>query len=161
MESWCDLKELKESFPIEIAEYVTAIGVQDELAFTWWWFPFTLQKRDRVIESVKSQTKKKTHKFGIRVPANVQEAYDVDLLDKNQYWRDVIAKEMKNVMIAFDVLIEGQNLEPGCEFIRIFDVKTDFTRKARFVVNGSRTRDPDQSTYAGVVSRETVRIALT
>ena len=27
MESWCDLKELKKSFPIEVAEYVTAIGI--------------------------------------------------------------------------------------------------------------------------------------
>ena len=43
----------------------------------------------------------------------------------------------------------------------IFDVKMDFSRKARFVTDGSRTRDPDPSTYAGVVSRETVRIAVT
>jgi len=43
----------------------------------------------------------------------------------------------------------------------IFDVKMDFTRKARFVANGSRTRDLAESTYAGVVSRETVCIALT
>ena len=71
---------------------------------------------------------------------------------------------MKNVMIAFDVLDEGKNLEPGREFIKcymIFDVKMDFTRKARFVANGSRTRDLAESTYAGVVSRETVCIALT
>ena len=37
----------------------------------------------------------------------------------------------------------------------------DFTRKARWVKDGHRTPDPDQSTYAGVVSRESVRIVLT
>ena len=56
MESWCDLKELKESFPIEIAEYVTATGIQDEPAFAWW-ILFTLQKKDRGIAAVKARTK--------------------------------------------------------------------------------------------------------
>ena len=43
----------------------------------------------------------------------------------------------------------------------VFDVKMDFTRKARWVKDGHKTPDPEQSTYAGVVSRESVRIALT
>ena len=37
----------------------------------------------------------------------------------------------------------------------------DFTWKARYVLDGHRTPDPDGSTYAGVVSRESIRIALT
>ena len=37
----------------------------------------------------------------------------------------------------------------------------DFTRKARFVLDGHKTPDPIGSTYAGVVSRESVRIAFT
>ena len=40
-------------------------------------------------------------------------------------------------------------------------MKTDFTRKARFVLDGHKTEKPDISTYAGVVSRESIRIALT
>ena len=43
----------------------------------------------------------------------------------------------------------------------IFDVKMDFTRKARWVLDGHKTPSVAGSTYAGVVSRETVRIALT
>ena len=43
----------------------------------------------------------------------------------------------------------------------IFDVKMDFTRKARWVLDGHRCADPYGSTYAGVVSRDSVRIALT
>ena len=41
-----------------------------------------------------------------------------------------------------------------------FDVKMDFTRKDRFFANGSTTPIKSASTYAGVVSRETVRIAF-
>ena len=37
----------------------------------------------------------------------------------------------------------------------------DFTRKARWVLDGHQCTDPDGSTYAGVVSRDSVRIALT
>ena len=37
----------------------------------------------------------------------------------------------------------------------------DFTRKAQWVKDGHRTPDPARSTFAGVVSRESVRIALT
>ena len=39
-------------------------------------------------------------------------------------------------------------------------IKMDFSRKARFVANGSKTPNPATSTYAGVVSRESVRIAF-
>eukprot|EP00957_Ditylum_brightwellii_P089790 6838946-Ditylum_brightwellii.AAC.1 len=37
----------------------------------------------------------------------------------------------------------------------------DFTRKARWVLDGHRTVNPIGSTYAGVVSCESVRIAFT
>jgi hypothetical protein len=44
----------------------------------------------------------------------------------------------------------------------IFDVKMeDFRRKARLVAGGHRTEAPATITYASVVSRETVRLALT
>ena len=37
----------------------------------------------------------------------------------------------------------------------------DFTRKARWVLDGHKSRDPIGSTYAGVISKESVRIAFT
>ena len=71
---------------------------------------------------------------------------------------------MKNVRVAFEVLPEGAAPPPTYKPLQcymVFDVKMDFTRKARFVANGSKTSDPEGSKYAGVVSRESVRIALT
>ena len=38
----------------------------------------------------------------------------------------------------------------------VFDVKMDFTRKARFVANGSKTDTPSSITYSSVVSRDSV-----
>ncbi len=44
----------------------------------------------------------------------------------------------------------------------VFDIKMDgkFTRKARYVANGNETEPPTAQTYASVVSRDSVRIAL-
>ena len=43
----------------------------------------------------------------------------------------------------------------------MFDAKIEFTRKARWFNDGHRTPDPETSSYAGVVSRESIRILLT
>ena len=37
----------------------------------------------------------------------------------------------------------------------------DFTKKARWVLDGHRTSDPEGSIYAGVVSRDSVKIGFT
>ena len=57
-------------------------------------------------------------------------------------------------------------LLPGYQeitFHMVFDIKMDgkFTRKARYVANGAKTKDvPAHDTYASVVSRESVRLAF-
>jgi hypothetical protein len=74
-------------------------------------------------------------------------------------------KEMKNVCIVFQMLNEVDAIPPTYQEIRchmIFDVKMeDFWRKARFVAGGHIIDIPHAMTYASVVSRESVRIALT
>lgn len=42
----------------------------------------------------------------------------------------------------------------------IFDVKMDFTCKARFVARGHMTNPPTSLTYSSVISRESVRISF-
>jgi hypothetical protein len=42
----------------------------------------------------------------------------------------------------------------------IFDVKMDFTWKAHWVKNGQRMPDAITPSYAGVVSQDSIRIAL-
>ena len=85
-------------------------------------------------------------------------------MNRNTGWKDAIDKEMKNVAVAFEILDDKTRIPIGWTKSSghlVFDVKMDFTRKARWVKDGHRTPDPDQPTYAGVVSRESVRIALT
>ena len=162
-QQWISLKDLKESNPVEIAEYAKKHELISEPAFAWW-VPYTLKKRDRIIASVCARVKKKTHKYGIRVPRTVAEAYALDKENGNTFWRDAIRKEMKNTEVAFKFLDDGEKPPPGYECAPlhlIFDVKMDFTRKARLVFGGHKTVDPEGSTYAGVVSRESVRIAFT
>ncbi len=57
-------------------------------------------------------------------------------------------------------------VRPGyshCSTHMIFDVKMDgsFTRKARLVADGHKTKLPTSMTYSSVVSRESIRMALT
>ena len=42
-----------------------------------------------------------------------------------------------------------------------FCVKMDFTRKVQWILDGHKNISPKGSTYAGVVSRESVRIEFT
>ena len=71
---------------------------------------------------------------------------------------------MHNVHIAIKILEESEHTPPGYKFVPlhlVFDVLMDGTAKARLVAAGCRTADPEGSTWAGVVSREMVRLALT
>ena len=71
---------------------------------------------------------------------------------------------MENVSVAFEFKHHRYKPSPGwieTSGHRIWDVKMDFTRKARWVKDGHKTADIVSSSFAGVVSRESVRIALT
>ena len=79
-------------------------------------------------------------------------------------WMDGLAKEIFNVGIAFKVLEEKHSVPLGWSQVTghlVWDVKMDITRNARWVLDGHKTPDPIGSTYAGVVSRESVCIAFT
>jgi len=161
--SWERLADVKESYPIEIAEYAMAQGIDHEPAFAWW-TSYVLKKRDRIIAAVNSRYHKRTHKFGFEIPKTIQRAKEIDRENGNRLWQDAIAKEMKNVKIAFKPIELGEDVPVGHQFMEchmVFDVKLDGTRKARLVAGGHMTEAPAVMTYASVVSRDTVRIALT
>jgi hypothetical protein len=98
------------------------------------------------------------------VPKTIKEALELDKKNGNTLWTDAIAKEMKDVHVAFKILVDGQSAPISYQKIpchMIFDVKMeDFRRKARLVAGGHKTKAPATITYASVVSRETVHIAL-
>ena len=157
--SWLTLKELKESNPIETAEYAVAMGIEKEPAFAWW-VKHVLKKRDRIIKKVKARVAKKTHMFGIEVPNTVKEALELDKKNGNDLWRKAIEKEMQNVKVAFKMTDNVDRKETvGFQKITchmIFTVKMDFTRKARFVAGGHTTKPPSSITFSSVVARDSI-----
>ena len=100
-QQWVPLKIIKESNPIEVAEFASARGIDVQPAFQWW-VPYTLRKRDRIIAAVNLRVAKTTHKYGIEVPRTIAEALKLDEINGNNFWRDAIQKEMENVKVAFN-----------------------------------------------------------
>ena len=106
---------------------------------------------------------KTTHKYGIEVPTTINQARLIDEKNGNTFWHDAIEKDMITILPALDILSSGD--PPPICYIKtsvylVFDVKMDFTRKARWVKDGHLTPNPVDSNFAGGVSRENVRITL-
>lgn len=160
--SWESLKDLKKSYPTQVAEFAVQHKLDDKPAFKWW-VKDTLRRKDRIIKAIKTHYIKRTHKYGIQLPKTVQEAYELDRLSGIDLWHQAILKEMKNNAVAFKFLEDGESIPVGSQWIpfhMIFDVKCDFTRKARFVAGGHWTDAPTQLKYSSVVTRDSVHIAF-
>ena len=96
-----------------------------------------MRKREHIIALVKKRSTrflKKTHKFGIEVPRSVAEAYALDKKNNNSLCADLIAKEMKNVRVAFKILAKGGNVPIGFQRMgchMIFDIKMEDLHRKR------------------------------
>ena len=117
-------------------------------------------------------------KFGILLPKNVDDAFRIDHLNDNYFWRTAIEKELKTVYVAYKLYKQNRtNISPEqiradrkkhlvgykeitCHFVS--DVKLDgsSTRNARFCANESKTDVPKSLSYSSVVSRGSVYIAF-
>jgi hypothetical protein len=65
--SWECLKDLKESNPVQVAEYAVQNSIDSEPAFACW-VPFTMKTRTMIIAKIKTRFVLKSHKFGIELP---------------------------------------------------------------------------------------------
>jgi hypothetical protein len=70
---WLPLKDLKESYPVQVAEYAVANKIAEQPVFAWW-VPYVLRKRERIIQKVKSWDWKCTHKYRVELPKSVKQA---------------------------------------------------------------------------------------
>ena len=165
------LKHLKDSpYPVQIAEYAVANRIARKPAFNWW-IHTVLRKRNRIVAKVKRYWRT-IHNFGIRLPKTVAGALAIDDETGTDFWRKALGKEMNKVKVAWTAA-DGVSPEQartgkessmiGYQEIRchvIFDMKMDFTRKARFVAGGHTTDTPSSITYSSVVSRDSVQLAF-
>jgi hypothetical protein len=170
--TWVPLVNLKESNPVELAEYAVANRLQEEPVFKWW-VSLVLRKRKRIIGKIKSRYWSTLHKFGLQLPKSAAEAFRIDDETGTTFWMDAIWKEMEKVKVAFEFCESWtpQQVRDGTargDFVSyqeidchmIFDIKMDLTRKARFVAGVHMTETPTSITYSSVVSRDSVRIAF-
>ena len=84
-----------------MSEYAVENEISDEPAFNWW-VQDNLRHRDRIISKVKYKYWCTSHKFGIRVPKTVIEAYEIDRQSGTDFWTKAITKLMTNVRITFN-----------------------------------------------------------
>ena len=136
----------------------------------------TRTTRDRVLRRAATGSCKKrpknpgrndripTVQYGVQVPRNIREAFELDKKNGNTYWKDAIEKEI-NALLLLDCF-EFQDpsaWSPPSDYqyapLRlIFAVKQDGRRKARLVAGGHVIDASDVPTYASVVQSLSTRL---
>ena len=99
--TWEKLKDIKECYPSEMADYAVDKSIHNAPAFIWW-VPHVFNKRNRIVSKVKAKYWMRIHKFGTRIPKDVAEARQIYKDNGNHLWWNAILEEMKNVMVAFE-----------------------------------------------------------
>jgi hypothetical protein len=82
---WIELTILKESNPVQVAEYAMARDIGEEPAFAWW-VSYVLHKQDIIVSAVNSWVCKTSHKYGIELPSSVKNAIEIDHKNGNTLW---------------------------------------------------------------------------
>jgi hypothetical protein len=132
-----------------VAEFAIAKRIDDEPAFKWW-VPYTICKRDVIISAVKSRARKTTHKYGDELPTSVAHAKRLDAQNGNNRWITTLQLEMTQLGVAIELQDHGIQAPPGWSKVSghlVWDVKIDFTRKARWVPNPNPNPNPDSISY--------------
>ena len=158
--------------PVTVADYAKKNGLLDTPG---WKSLKRIARRSKLFKRMVNQAKlrsKRTapiYKYGIQVPRNQKEAYDIDARNQDTRWHDAMDLEL-NQINDFDTFKdrgmggEAQLLEQGYQKIRlhwVYDAKHDLRLKARLVANGAMTSSKIDGTYSSVVSLRSLRICLT
>ena len=63
LSNWVTLKDLKNSYPGETAEYAVANRIEKESEFAWW-IPYVINKRKAILQKVESKYWWRNHNTG-------------------------------------------------------------------------------------------------
>ena len=86
---WNQIKDVKESCPIQLSEYAVQNKISEEPAFAWC-TKNVLKKRDLIISKTDIRYWKKTQNYRICIPKTVKEAVQIDKENGDTRWWDVI-----------------------------------------------------------------------
>ena len=129
-----------DSHPLATAEYAMSQSHEHEPEFKWW-VTFVLKKRAGIIPLVKQRSErylKRNNKYGINLPRTVEEAQIIDKANGNTLWCYAIAKEMKNIKVAFKILYDDESVPRNHQFVKcnmIFDTRMENFRQKEILVS--------------------------
>ena len=163
------MNELQLHDPLSVLKY----GIKNKLLNHqgWEWAKLFLPQRREskgMLRAFKAATIKKRneikYKFGVQIPRMVQEALELDRINRNNLWEEAIMKELAQIadFDTFRVVPDGKPL-PRFKCIPyriIFAVKFDGRRKAKLVVGGHLTQVSKEDCYSPVVGMDGVRLGF-
>ena len=102
-------------------------------------------------------------KYGVVVPRNVAQAYELDRLNGNNSWHEAIRAEIDSLITLECFEFHDAGYNPGKKYqwtslTVIFDVKQDLRRKARLVAGGHLVDSLDNNVYSSTVKGISVRV---
>ena len=162
------MTNLKESDPVTIASYAKKKKLTDKTGWRW-----AKKVRDldpsrmirvarRICKAMRSTVK---FQFGVQVPRNSREAYDLDRKNGDNLWAEAIRKEVGQLLEfeTFKILPRGSSPPAGYQkipTITTFAVKHDGRRKMRECAGGHVTAPPTEDIYSTVVAPDGVRCVI-
>jgi hypothetical protein len=99
---WIALDDMHESYPIQMAKYAQHNCLAHMAAFSWW-LPQAITTHTQYLSKMKTKYWAHAHKFGIEIPTSVSAASSLDQGNGQHLWHDATAKELANVLPAFDI----------------------------------------------------------
>ena len=73
---------MKNSYPVELAEYAVTAKINHMPAYPWW-VPYTLKKRSRFLSKLKSKYWMQMHKYGCEIAKTICDVKRIDSENKN------------------------------------------------------------------------------
>jgi hypothetical protein len=165
--SWITIDALRQQQPFLIIDYVIRRPQLLHHPEFRWANDFiadapALRRAAHAFRAVTNRTPK--YKFGVEVPYSISHALRLDAQNGNNFWRDAIDKELKqlNDYKTFHLKQPHDNLT---DYTRIpyhcvFDVKFDGRRKCHLVAGGNHTTPTKESVFSGVVNISSVRLGF-
>ena len=164
--SWEPLEVIKTDDPITLAKYAETNNLLDKSVWKWAkkYLNLSTSFQERIKRICASKYQQK-YKFGEIVPTSIQQAYNIDELNKTTGWKDAINKEihtLRDEFKCFKIYPKGHKLPKDYIFIKLlwaFDVKHDGRKRARLVAGGHMTPKLDkEDTTSTMITNESIRL---
>ena len=166
--TWEPLMIIKKDDPVTVATYAEKNGLLNKEG---WKSLKHIVKNKKVHQQMVNQAKFKSkhyapiYQFGVHIPHNPKEAVQLDEANGDRKWHDAMNKEL-DLLHEYKTFKDlGKGTTPPSDYKKInvhfiFACKHDLCHRARLVASGHMTPPIAHEAYSGVVSLQSLRIAL-